>query len=381
MANGAILTAEQERKLRQPIDEYVGKIQKEIDELREHGTAEVIEYQNLIANVKRDKTLSKGEKESEIKEFEAKLSQAKAVEAQNKDKVAKLISDAESYLKENFEKLYYNAVKESLIELDEKYLIAETIENPSFLDGKLLKNILIETDKSMIEHVNKYKYLQEEYKEYIELWIHEIKTPIAAGKLIVQNNKNEVTKSIDEELDKIEYYVEQALYYARSNTVEKDYCITKCNLQDIVNTVIKKNKDDLINNKIKINIEDINENVYTDSKWIIFILNQIITNCIKYSKTENAEININVEIKKARVILDIKDNGIGIRKGEITKVFEKGFTGSNGRKEGKKSTGIGLYLCRKLCGKLGIGIELNSEENIGTDVKLVFPKNDYNLIE
>ena len=80
MANGAILTAEQERKLRQPIDEYVGKIQKEIDELREHGTAEVIEYQNLIANVKRDKTLSKGEKESEIKEFEAKLSQAKAVE-------------------------------------------------------------------------------------------------------------------------------------------------------------------------------------------------------------------------------------------------------------------------------------------------------------
>ena len=113
MANGEILTAEQERQLRQPIDEYVGKIQKEIDELREHGTAEVIEYQNLIANVKRDKTLSKGEKESEIKEFEAKLNQAKAVEAQNKDKVAKLIADAEGYLKENFEKLYYNAVKES----------------------------------------------------------------------------------------------------------------------------------------------------------------------------------------------------------------------------------------------------------------------------
>ena len=113
MANGEILTAEQERQLRQPIDEYVGKIQKEIDELREHGTAEVIEYQNLIESAKRDKTLSKGEKESEIKEFEAKLNQAKAVEAQNKDKVAKLIADAEGYLKENFEKLYYNAVKES----------------------------------------------------------------------------------------------------------------------------------------------------------------------------------------------------------------------------------------------------------------------------
>ena len=278
-------------------------------------------------------------------------------------------------------KKFYTAIKESLLELDEKYLIAETIDNPSFLDGKILKNILVETDKSMIEHVNKYKYLQEEYKEYIELWIHEIKTPIAAGKLIAQNNKNEVTKSIDEELDKIEYYVEQALYYARSNTVEKDYCITKCNLQDIVNSVIKRNKDALINNKIKINIEDTNEIVYTDSKWIAFILNQIITNCIKYSKQENAEININVETKKARVILEIKDNGIGIKKGEITKVFDKGFTGSNGRKDGKKATGIGLYLCKKLCGKLGIGIELNSEESVGTDVKLVFPKNTYHLAE
>ena len=278
-------------------------------------------------------------------------------------------------------KKLYSAIRESLGELDEKYLIAETIDNPSFLDGKILKNILVETDKSMIEHVNKYKYLQEEYKEYIELWIHEIKTPIAAGKLIAQNNKNEVTKSIDEELDKIEYYVEQALYYARSNTVEKDYCITKCNLQDIVNSVIKRNKDALINNKIKINIEDTNEIVYTDSKWIAFILNQIITNCIKYSKQENAEININVETKKARVILEIKDNGIGIKKGEITKVFDKGFTGSNGRKDGKKSTGIGLYLCKKLCGKLGIGIELNSEESVGTDVKLVFPKNTYHLAE
>ena len=127
--------------------------------------------------------------------------------------------------KKKKKKKFYTAIKESLLELDEKYLIAETIDNPSFLDGKILKNILVETDKSMIEHVNKYKYLQEEYKEYIELWIHEIKTPIAAGKLIAQNNKNEVTKSIDEELDKIEYYVEQALYYARSNTVEKDYMI------------------------------------------------------------------------------------------------------------------------------------------------------------
>ncbi len=278
-------------------------------------------------------------------------------------------------------KKFYKTLEENLANLEEKYLIAEMIEEPSFIEGKIMKEALVQINKSMIENVNKYKYAQEEYKEYIELWIHEIKTPIAASKLIAQNNKNEVTESIDEELDKIEYYVEQALYYARSNTVEKDYYITKCKLQDVINTVIKKNKKELIDNKIKINIDNIDETVYTDSKWIVFILNQIITNCIKYAKKENAEINIEAETKKARIILKIQDNGIGIRKGEITRVFEKGFTGSNGRKDGKKSTGIGLYLCKKLCGKLGIGIELNSEENIGTEIKLVFPKNDYNFAE
>ena len=278
-------------------------------------------------------------------------------------------------------KKFYKTLEDNLANLEEKYLIAEMIEEPSFIEGKIMKEALVQINKSMIENVNKYKYAQEEYKEYIELWIHEIKTPIAASKLIAQNNKNEVTKSIDEELDKIEYYVEQALYYARSNTVEKDYYITKCKLQDVINTVIKKNKKELIDNKIKINIDNIDETVYTDSKWIVFILNQIITNCIKYAKKENAEINIEAETKKARIILKIQDNGIGIRKGEITRVFEKGFTGSNGRKDGKKSTGIGLYLCKKLCGKLGIGIELNSEENIGTEIKLVFPKNDYNFAE
>lgn len=278
-------------------------------------------------------------------------------------------------------KKFYKTLEDNLANLEEKYLIAEMIEEPSFIEGKIMKEALVQINKSMIENVNKYKYAQEEYKEYIELWIHEIKTPIAASKLIAQNNKNEVTESIDEELDKIEYYVEQALYYARSNTVEKDYYITKCKLQDVINTVIKKNKKELIDNKIKINIDNIDETVYTDSKWIVFILNQIITNCIKYAKKENAEINIEAETKKARIILKIQDNGIGIRKGEITRVFEKGFTGSNGRKDGKKSTGIGLYLCKKLCGKLRIGIELNSEENIGTEIKLVFPKNDYNFAE
>ena len=122
MANSEILTAEQEKTLRQPIDDYIGKIQKEIDALRKDGTTQVIEYQNIISNIKRDKTLSKGEKTSEITRYERKLNEAKSVESKNKDQVAKLIKDAENYLKENFEKLYYNRVKESCVVEKEKAL-------------------------------------------------------------------------------------------------------------------------------------------------------------------------------------------------------------------------------------------------------------------
>jgi glycosyltransferase involved in cell wall biosynthesis len=246
-----------------------------------------------------------------------------------------------------------------------------------FEEGKILKEIVQETGKSMLENVDKYKYLQEDYKEYIELWIHEIKLPIAAGKMIIENNKSEVTESINEELDKIENYIEQALFYARSNTVEKDYYIKKVNLKEIVNSSIIKNKRNLIQNKINIDAHDINTIVYTDHKWCMFILSQIIQNAVKYSKEDSKKIEIYSEIKKENTILYIKDNGIGIRKGEITRVFEKGFTGENGRKRGQKATGIGLYLCKKLCNKLGLGLELNSEKDVGTEVKIVFPKSSF----
>ena len=274
-------------------------------------------------------------------------------------------------------KKFYNNLLNMLEELDEKYLITEIIKTPNFLEGQIFKNSLEQIDKSMLENVNKYKYMTEDYKEYIELWIHEIKIPIATSKMVIENNKNAITKSIDEELDKVENYIEQALFYARSNTVEKDYYIRKVVLKEIVNESIKKNKSSLIQEKISIDIHDLDIEVNTDNKWIVFILNQIIQNSIKYRKKENSVIEMYANQGKENVILYIKDNGIGIKQGEITRVFEKGFTGTKGRLSNKKSTGIGLYLCKKLCNKLGIGIELNSVQNEGTEVKLVFPKDSY----
>ena len=272
---------------------------------------------------------------------------------------------------------FYKELKNNLEKLDSKYLISEIINTPDFIEGKILKNTIQETGKSMLENVNSYKQLQEDYKEYIELWIHEIKIPIATSKLIIENNKNEVTKSIDEELDEIENYTEQALFYARSNTANKDYVVTKSNLQEIVNGAILKNKSALLSSKTSIELHDLEREVYTDSKWAVFIINQIIQNAIKYSKIKDRKIEIYAISKRENVVLYIKDNGIGIKKGEITRVFEKGFTGENGRTINKKSTGIGLYLCKKLCNKLGLGIELNSEKDIGTEVRIIFPKSSF----
>ena len=272
-------------------------------------------------------------------------------------------------------KSYYDTLESNLSQLDEKYLISEIIPNANFEEGKILKETLRQTNKAMIENVNKYKFAVEDYKDYIEMWIHEIKIPIATSKLIIENNKSEVTKSIDEEINKMENYIEQVLFYARSNTVEKDYLVSKSNLKEIVNSAVVRNKESIVYNNIELNLHDLDKTVYTDSKWCIFILNQIIQNSIKYSKKNEKKIEIYSEEKKDNVTLLIKDNGIGIKEKDIPRVFEKGFTGENGRLIGKKSTGIGLYLCKKLCDKLDLGLIIKSKENKGTITSIIFPIN------
>ena len=194
---------------------------------------------------------------------------------------------------------YYNTLLKNLESLKEKYLISEVIKTPNFIEGKILKEVLQDTGKSMLENVNYYKNIQQDYKEYIELWIHEVKTPISASKLIIENNKNDVTKSINEELDKLENYTEQALFYARSSVVNKDYIINKTKLKEIVNGAILKNKTTFLNEKITLILDNLkDEDVYTDSKWAIFIVNQIIQNSIKYSKKEDKKIEISSSKKR-----------------------------------------------------------------------------------
>lgn len=270
---------------------------------------------------------------------------------------------------------YYNEFLSNLDSLDKKFLISDIVDKPEFPEGKLLYDIISITDKSMNDEIAKLKISSKEYREYVETWVHEIKTPIAISKLIIENNESEVTNNINEELDKIENYIEQALFYARSNNLEKDYIIKKLSLKSTVNNVIKRNMNILIAQNIKIDLSNLDYDIYSDNKWIEFIINQLLMNSIKYMNKDNKVLKIYGLKDENSIVLNIEDNGIGIKEQDIIKVFEKGYTGTNGRLFGK-STGIGLYLCRKLSDKLGISISIKSKELENTIVTLTFPINN-----
>lgn len=269
-------------------------------------------------------------------------------------------------------KKYFGEIDSLLEKLDKKYLIPDMLKEAESVQGEKFNSLLKQLSRDMYEHVKYYKDMQEDYREYLEAWVHEIKTPIASSKLIIENNQNEVTNKIDFQIDKIERFVEQVLYYSRSNNAYKDYIIKQINIGDVVKNVVKRNYRDFIHKKIKININDIEENIYSDGKWAEFIINQIIVNSIKYSSNKGPQINISSTKKANSVMLFIEDNGVGIIEKDIDRVFEKGFTGENGRRF-SKSTGMGLYLCEKLCLKLGLKISIASEVSKGTKVILIFP--------
>lgn len=273
---------------------------------------------------------------------------------------------------------YYNDVNNKLEKLDKKYLLPELIDKTNFVEGNILYDVILETNKSMIDNVNEFKRTQEDFKDYINAWVHEIKTPIATSKLIVENNKkNKELNEINEQLDKVESYVEQALYFSKIGNVSNDYIIKPLSLDRFVKQWLKENSNIFITNNVSIELKNLDYVIYADVKWLQFILNQIINNSIKYGSTK---IILSAVKNPENICFEIIDNGIGIPKKDLSKVFNKGFTGENGRKN-FKSTGIGLYICKRLCEKLEILIKIDSKENIGTNVTLIFPISSFVKLE
>lgn len=210
---------------------------------------------------------------------------------------------------------------------------------------------------------------QKDQREYTESWVHDIKVPLAALKLSQDDDLDK--KLIAEELDQIDYLVDQALYFARLNNFSNDYLIQEQDLNDIVKACIRTNKRLFISKRIGINFDITDKKVLTDEKWLSFIINQIISNSLKYTN-QGGKINIFTTTTDNNIELHIKDNGIGIANQDISRVFNKGFTGSNGRASGSKSTGMGLYLVKKMSDKLGHDVKIKSVPDEGTETIITF---------
>lgn len=260
--------------------------------------------------------------------------------------------------------------------LDQKYLLAEIADKPESVLEQNYFGFMKAALKAMTDEVAYARRLNTEYKDYIEQWIHEIKGPITGIRLICENNKTDITRNIAVQTELIERDVERVLFHARLGSVEKDYLIKEIALRSCVMDVLARNKQFLIQSGVCVHAQAIPDTVYSDEKWINFIINQIIINSIKYKSSRNPVITIESKNRGSGVRLVMKDNGIGIRPSETGRVFDKGFVGSNGR-SGNNATGIGLYLCKQLSLKLGIEIDIESELNQYTTVSLYFPKNDH----
>lgn len=273
-----------------------------------------------------------------------------------------------------YRKKYLNKLLDMTEQLKERYLLPEIMQEPERADEQVFYQIMKMAEKSMLERIGEVQRERKEYKEYIEQWIHEVKTPITAIKLICENNRCSFTRELMAELENINRFTEQALYYARSEHTEKDYSVREINLSDVVHGAIADNKYLLRQNNVAVTVEDAEYSIYSDDKWLRFILDQLISNAVKY-RADQPALHFFAVKENDSIILSVEDNAIGIPQSDLPRIFEKGFTGQNGRMI-RSSTGIGLYLCRRLCDKLGIGISASSEGK-GTTISLSFHINDF----
>ncbi|MCM1364157.1 MAG: sensor histidine kinase [Faecalibacterium sp.] len=208
----------------------------------------------------------------------------------------------------------------------------------------------------------------EEMIDYYTVWAHQIKTPIAAISLNLQNDDSELAHLVSEELFRIEQYVEMVLVFLRLDSDYSDYVIAEYDLDSIIKGAVKKFAGQFIRRKIKLNYEPTDERVLTDEKWLSFVIEQVLSNALKY--TPAGTVTIDTEPNKT---LCIRDTGIGIAAEDLPRIFEKGYTGYNGRAD-KKASGIGLYLCKRICNDLGYSITANSSPDSGTVIRIGLEK-------
>lgn len=272
---------------------------------------------------------------------------------------------------------FYRELGRVVDDLDRTYYAASLIERPEFLEGCLAHEALEAVGKTAADEVASHRQQADAYRDYVELWIHEIKTPIAAAALMASDMHGAQAMRLKGELDRIEGYVEQALYYARSTSLVQDYAIRETRLVECVREAVKKQARYLIERGVT-PVIDVPEDmrVFADAKWLAFIVGQLVANAAKYDATtvrfSARSDGRGAETGGFRTVLEVADDGCGIPAGDVPRVFERSFTGENGRRVGS-STGMGLYIVAELCAKMGLAVALASEEGAGTRVLLTFP--------
>ncbi|WP_461615489.1 sensor histidine kinase [Clostridium sp. Marseille-QA1073] len=246
------------------------------------------------------------------------------------------------------------------------------------VQDEIIRDILILKDRIKYDEIKSLKENIDEINEYISKWIHEIKIPISVCDLITDRLEDiEASRNIKNQMDKINFLVSQVLYSTRANSYSEDLLIQELSLEKLVREGVKKNSYSFITNKIDLELGNLDFNVLTDKKWILYILDQIINNAIKYSRA-NGKVEVYSDEDEKIINLHIRDNGIGILQEDIERVFNKGYTGTNGRAKTYKSTGMGLYFSKKMADKLGHKMKVVSKENEFTEFIISFYKiSDY----
>ena len=249
-------------------------------------------------------------------------------------------------------------------------------------DGLLARDyqqIIASYERQFQEEQIKMEQKYRDMMEYYTMWTHQIKTPIAAMRLLLQEEDTPLSREMQSELFQTEQYVQMALQYLRMEKMTSDLVFARYDLDALIRQAVRKYAPLFIRRKIILSYEPVHCEVLTDEKWLVFVLEQILSNAIKYSG-ENHAVTIHINRNEADNTCEfvISDQGIGIRKEDLPRIFEKGYTGYNGRAD-KTSTGIGLYLCREITKKLGHGIMITSEIGKGTDVTIVFERNNLDV--
>lgn len=265
----------------------------------------------------------------------------------------------------------YAEVESAFALLEEKYLFTEVLPKPDTLLEQLYFSCSREANKAMLEKIEEISAGSREYKEYMEGWVHEIKNPVTAMELFCKNHPAKETDELQTEIQRLDYLVEQTLYYARSGYTEKDYFIQECCLEEVIAQVLSEFRTLILQKQLHLDIHDIEVRVYTDSKWLVYILKQLMSNAVKYAPASVGCISMDTMQQENSLWLRVQDNGPGISKADLPRVFEKGFTGEH--RERKAATGMGLYLAKRLCDRLGLELKLESMEGQGTTVIIGFP--------